>query len=185
MQLMQAWEAHYQDMLQELEHCRRLDFSPTSRIAYCFKICMDHWHKILRQVATHTFANEQEEIQFFKIVKPKYTSLIEYYTMVYHAELFKPLTSEEDLQAFWKKENARVARFNHEHASFCAYYKSGCTSMDHVYFLRCNHNCCNEKRNMLYDADDSMITSHGHLATSLLAYEMYEVYVLQQIMKTV
>jgi hypothetical protein len=145
---------------------------------------MDHWQKILRHVNAHAFANEAEEIQFFKTVKPKYTSLIEYYTMVYHAELFRP-TCEDELQAFWRKENARAARFHCEHASFCAYYKSGCTSMDQIYFMRCNHNCCNEKRNMLYDADDAMITSHGYLATSLLAYEMYEVYVLQQMTKTV
>lgn len=181
---MHAWETHYQEMLQELDHYRRLDFSNPSRIVYCFKICMDHWQKIQRYVASHTFASEAEEIQFFKIVKPKYTSLIEYYTMVYHAELFKP-SGDEERHLFWRKENARVARFNHEHAAFCAYYKSGCTSMDRVYFMRCSHNCCNEKRNMLYDADDSMIASHGHLATSLLAYEMYEVYVLQQMMKKV
>jgi hypothetical protein len=146
---------------------------------------MDHWQKIARQVSTHTFADEAEEIQFFKIVKPKYTSLIEYYTMVYHAELFKPLADEQDIEAFWKKENARVARFHREHAAFCSYYKSGCTSMDAIYFLRCDHNCCSEKRNMLYDTDDGMIASHGYLATSLLAYEMYEVYVLQQVTKNV
>jgi hypothetical protein len=179
MQLMHAWQAHYQEMLQELNHCRRLHFSAPSRTAYCFKICMDHWQKIQKHIATHTFASQTEEIHFFKIVKPKYTSLIEYYTMVYHAELFRP-PGDEELQLFWRKENARVARFHHEHAAFCSYYKSGCTSMDHVYFKRCNHNCCSEKRNMLYDADGSMIASHGYLATSLLAYEMYEVYVLQQ-----
>lgn len=183
MQLMHTWHAHYQEMLQELDHCRRLDFPSTSRIAYCFKTCMDHWHRILKHVNGHAFANEAEEIQFFKTVKPKYTSLIEYYIMVYHAELFRP-ACEDELQAFWRKENARVARFHREHASFCTYYKSGCTSMDQVYFTRCSHNCCNEKRNMLYDADDGMITSHGHLATSLLAYEMYEVYLLQQVTKT-
>lgn len=182
---MHAWEERYEEMLQELNHCRRMDFSSTSRIAYCFKICMDHWHKVARELSRYQFANEKEEIAFFKAIKPKYTSLIEYYTMVYHAELFRPSMKETGLQAFWKKENARVRRFSHEHADFCSYYKSGRTNMDHIYFLRCGFNCCDANRNMLYDTDESMITSHSHLATSLLAYDMYEVYVLQQVMKVV
>lgn len=181
---MHAWKAHYQEMLQELDHCRRSDFSSTGRIAYCFKICMDRWQSILRQLSAYAFASEAEEIQFFKTIKPKYTSLIEYYTMIYHAELFRP-AAEDELLAFWRKESARVDGFNREHAAFTAYYKSGCTSMDHIYFLRCSGNCCSGKRNMLYDREESLIASHGHLATSVLAFEMYEVYIFQQMMKKV
>ena len=89
----------------------------------------------------------------------------------------------DDALAFWKKESDKVKNFYGQHSDFCAYYKSGCTESDHLYFLRCNLNgqTCNGMK--VYDMDDDLITSHGHLVTYLLAFDMYEAYILQQARK--
>lgn len=144
---------------------------------------MDYWSKVRDMVKKFDFANDEEEIWFFKDLKPKFTALIEYYALVYHAVLFMPTLNEEDMHAFWRKENEKIRQFYSRNTAFCQYYKSGNTSLDRVYFLRSNAEGCNNCYNKLYDADPEMVTSHGHLASTLLAYDMYEAYIQQQAKK--
>jgi hypothetical protein len=180
MHLTYVCEDAYHEMLSEIYQSRRLDLSGSGRTAYCYKISIEYWTRIKDQVRQEQFADEAEEIWFFKFLKPKFTSLIEYYTMVYHAELFMPVTEEENAPAFWKKENEKASNFYRQHAAFCEYYKSGATHMDRAYFLRSECKNPASAGNKLYDTDIDMVTSHGHLATSLLAYDMYATYILQQ-----
>lgn len=183
MQFTQACEDLYQELLSEIYQCRRLDLTPSSRIAFCFKISVDYWNKLRQYIREHDFPGEADEIRFFKTIKPKFTALIEYYTLVYNAELFMPRLRTEDMHAFWKKEAEKVKNFYGQHSDFCSYYKSGCTESDRKFFLRCNlngHRCNNLK---VYDMDDDLLTSHGHLATCMLAMDMYEAYILQQVRK--
>lgn len=180
MDLTHLCEDAYHEMLSEVYQSRRQDLTSSGRTAYCYKIAVEYWTRIKDKVKKDKFANEEEEIWFFKTMKPKFTSLIEYYTMVYHAELFMPVTEEENASAFWKKEKDKANNFYRLHAAFCEYYKSGDTHFDRNYFLRSQ--CSNPLAagNKLYDTDAEMITSHGHLATSLLAYDMYSTYIAQQ-----
>lgn len=183
MQFRQACEGLYHELLSEVYQCRRLELTPSNRIAFCFKISVDYWNKLRQQVKQRGFATDEEEIWFFKTIKPKFTALIEYYTLVYNAELFMPRLRIEDAQAFWRKEADKVKNFYAQHADFCSYYKNGRTESDHLYFLRANVNGykCNGMK--VYDMDDDLITSHGHLVTCLLAFDMYEAYILQQARK--
>ncbi|HYF29890.1 MAG TPA: RteC domain-containing protein [Chitinophagaceae bacterium] len=179
-QFKQSCEELYQELLSEVYQCRRLNLSPTSRIAYCFKLSVEYWNKLRHQVKQHPFNCDEEEIWFFKTMKPKFTALIEYYTMIYNAELFMPRLKTEEIKSFWKKESDKVKNFYYQYADFCEYYKSGAAHNDHCYFLRSNAGGakCNNK---VYEIDEDLITSHGHLATFLLAYDMYDTYILQQL----
>ncbi len=180
MPLKSACEELYQEMLSEVYTSRRLDLSSSSRVTYCFKSCVEHWNKLRELVKSQPFQDQEEEIWFFKQIKPKFTALIEYYAMVHHAELFIPTLKEADVPAFWKKETEKIQQFYHKHAAFYDYYKSGQTYMDSAYFLRSNEEDRNADFNKLYDPDACMATSHSNLATSLLAYDMYEAYITQQ-----
>jgi hypothetical protein len=131
----------------------------------------------------YQFLNDEEEIWFFKIIKPKFTALIEYYTLVYHAELFMPSLKEDDTHTFWKKEKEKIKKFYRQHTEFCEYYKSGDTSMDYIYFLKKNAEDCKHCFNKLYDTDSSMATTHGNTVSALMAYDMYDAYIMQQVKK--
>lgn len=183
MHLKTVCEDVYHDMLSEIYLSRQMDLTGNGRTAHCYKISMEFWTRIKEIVKQNPFADEAEEIWFFKVMKPKYTSLIEYYTMVYHAELFMPVSEEENGPAFWKKEHDKVSSFYKNNTCFCDYYKSGETKKDRDYFLRSQ--CANpqETMNKLYDTDHEFVTSHGYLATSLLAFDMYSAYSLQQAKK--
>jgi hypothetical protein len=183
MQLKPVCEEIYQEMVSEVYVSRQIDLSATSRVTYCFKVCMDYWNRLKEQLRSYTFASEEEEIWFFKSLKPKFTSLIEYYTFVYHGLLFMPALAEDDMQAFWNKEKDKIKQFYSKNAAFCQYYKSGNTSLDQLYFLRSNAIDCLNCYNKLYDTDAQMVTTHGHLVSTLLAYDMYDAYLQQEAKK--
>ena len=181
MQLKHVCEEMYREMMCEIKNTCEMGLSPTSHIAYCFKVSVEYWSKLRVHVKTQLFTSEAEEIWFFKSMKPAFTALIEYYTMTYHAELFMPVLKEDDVHAFWKRETDKIRKFYRQHSVFCEYYKSGRTSMDHIYFLRCNIKDYSSSFSKLYDTDEEMITSHGHLATSLLACDMYESFIMEKV----
>lgn len=183
MQLKPVCEEIYQEMVSEVYVSRQIDLSATSRVTYCFKVCMDYWNRLKEQLRSYTFANEEEEIWFYKSLKPKFTSLIEYYTFVYHALLFMPSLGEDDMQVFWNKEKDKIEQFYSKNAAFCQYYKSGNTSQDQMYFLRSNAIDCFNCHNKLYDTDAEMVTTHGHLVSTLLALDMYDAYIQQEAKK--
>jgi hypothetical protein len=183
MPLQPVCEEKYQEMLSEIYQSRRLDLCPATRIAYCFKLSVEYWTRLNDCVKASQFTDSEEEIWFFKTMKPRFTSLIEYYTLIYHAELFMPSLSETETNAFWKKENEKAKKFYRQYSDFCKYYKAGRTDMDHVYFLRHDLKPSGTYGNRLYDTDPEMVAPYGHLATSLLAYDMYATYILQQVNK--
>lgn len=170
-------------MVSEVYASQHPDLSPATRVTYCFTICMDYWNKLKDLMRQYKFENDEEEIWFFKVIKPKFTALLEYYTLVHHAELFMPALHDENAHIFWKKETEKIRKFYRQHLDFCDYYKSGSTGMDYIYFLRKNAEDCKDCRNKLYDTEDNLITSHSHLVSSLLAYDMYDAYIEQQVKK--
>jgi len=183
MQLKPACEALYHDMVSEIYASQHPDLSPASRVTLCFKICTDYWNRLKELMKDHNFEDDDEEIWFFKHIKPKFTALIEYYTLVYHAELFMSSLNEESLDAFWKKEKEKVKKFYCAHEPFCEYYKNNETCMDYIYFLRKHAEDCKECYNKLFDTDHQFITTHSNTVSSMLAYDMYEVYIMQQMKK--
>lgn len=183
MQLKPACEELYHNMVSEIYSSQQPELSPAGRITMCFKICMDHWGRLKELMKDYSFADDEEEIWFFKVIKPKFTALIEYYTLVYHAELFMPSLTEDNTHAFWRKEKEKINRFYLQQEAFCEYYKSGDTCMDYIYFLRKHAEGCRNCFNKLYDTDNSLVTAYSNTISSMLAYDMYDEYIMQQVKK--
>jgi len=75
----------------EVDQCRKDEKKTLADIAECcFQSCIKYWDILRGEVATYTFPDEDEEVNFFKNIKPLFTSQAEYYTLLYHAEMFKP-----------------------------------------------------------------------------------------------
>ncbi len=73
----------YQKLLIDIEKCRRNSVSEIEQIECSFKISINYWEDIKKQLVGYVFENKHEEINFYKSIKPKFTSYIEYFTMVY------------------------------------------------------------------------------------------------------
>ena len=166
-------------MLQELKDTNREGLSAIKEIERCFQICYTYWSQIRRQVIGFHFKQIEEEIRFFKTLKPLFTSQMEYYNLLYYVQVFQPQQGEEERTLFSQREKERLPRFIETNKEFYAYYKKGCTHLDRKYFVR-PPGTTNTAPAPGHDGDDQTATSHDPLITTLLSLEKF----LQYLQKT-
>lgn len=144
------------------------------QIESCYEISDRYWTTAKQKLIKFEFHSKQEEIFFFKKIKPAFTSEIEYFKLLYNLEVV--ITSDKQIDKFLLLERKRLQRFINHNSDFYAYYKDDRSDLDETYFLRAN-NKSNHKSNLRpYDNEKRARTSHDHLVAAIKALEKYEKY---------
>ncbi len=86
--------------------------------------------------STVSFPGEAEEIRFFKEIKPRFFSLLIYYSNVYNIEMRMPVGSTDDKRNHLVRTQEKIRNFFDMNLELYGYYRSGSTHLDHIYFLR-------------------------------------------------
>jgi len=143
-------------------------------------ICFFGWEGV--KSLGKNYKTDQEEIDFFRNIKPAFTCLIDYYSLVKEALLHAPV--EPLLKwAYWNKELGRYARFCDRHQGFIDYYERGDHENDRQYFLT-GFYVPNEKGNTdLLDTDSDWRTNGDSLIARLKALIHYREFVTANIRK--
>lgn len=129
----------------------------------------------------YNFQDNEEEIDFFKNIKPLILSKLIYYNDIYTLELRKPNGSKEVLKEYYKKKQMAITEFCNANLDFYQYYRSKATHLDKYYFLRGHenyqlcHNCG------MFDKDPLFSTCCDHRVAKMLAYDMLEIYLQQRL----
>lgn len=133
----QRCEELYARLLDEIKASREKTMCVKSHIEECFLIC-NHYKAVVRhELSSYIFETLDEEVNFFRNIMPLFNSEAEFYSLYYHAELFKAeVTDPVRLQYFWERESIRLEKFITENREFYAYYRSGCTEKDAFFFAR-------------------------------------------------
>ncbi len=129
----------------------------------------------------YTFQDANEEILFFKDIKPFILSKLIYFNDIYLLGLRKPNGSKEVLKEYYKKKQTAITEFCNANLDFYQYYRSKATHLDRYYFLREHenyklcHNCG------MFDKDPLFSTCCDHRVAKMLAYDMLEIYLQQRL----
>ena len=110
-------------------------------IEECFNICNHAVMTLHDLVKEKGFADHQEEIQFFKELKPKFTSLLRYYILLYNHHLFKPAECNECAQ--YLERSLHVLKRSDDNPGGFFTNESGSDHFDQQYFIRKDENCIN------------------------------------------
>jgi len=167
----------YQMMMADIDLVGKKGLTEVEVIECCFQVANTYWVRLREKLANYVFENNKEEIEFFKTIKPKFTSEIEYYNLLYHTQIFKPEYDPIEIMKFWTREADRLNRFIEDNKLFYEYYKARDCTNDEIYFLRANNDLSNLKESKVYDLDSRAATSHDHLIATILALQRYEKYV--------
>src|ERR1700722_7206859 len=114
----------YEGLVRDINAILKTSSSDKEKMESCFRSGIDHWNKLKEKIKREGFASEEEEIHFFKNVKPRFTGEIEYYTQRYHAILFLPETDKQSQINFWEGELGRLDKFFGSYHEFFQYYHS-------------------------------------------------------------
>lgn len=166
----------YQQLQSDLEDCTHSKLSCNKIVESCFGIAVEKWIELREKLAGCQFVSEQKEIEFFKIIKPKFTLEIEYYNLVYHSSLFRPEEPEAVLH-FWGREFGRLRRFKAENKLFLHGYQGSQNKHVPFFFLRKYYNSGNATNARIYTGDIDTCSNGDVLTASFLALHRYKTYV--------
>jgi hypothetical protein len=137
----------------------------------------------LKKAATKTnFKSKSEEIQFFKEVKPLFTSKLIYFNLVYRIEMKKPNGGNKILKKYYNNELLKLKAFFDNELEFYQYFRSGSTYLDYKYFLRGEFDIKLALDSYYFESDKSFATSHDFKVATILANDLIELYLENQLL---
>jgi len=168
----------YKQMQAELKTCQERGLDPEKEMEISFQVCTLFWLRLKNLLTTYEFRSKQEEIRFFKYGKQRFTSLMEYYSLVYHALMFMPPEhTGEAVTKFWKRQAKRIDNYARDHAQYYRYYKECKTEKDHIYFIRSRP--LGERAPQF--TDKHYATGIDKIFTKFMALEQYKIYAEEKI----
>ena len=127
-------------------------------------------------IVNHPFSNKEEEIYFFKHIKPEVLSRLLYFTEIYNTEMRKPHGSIEVLKKYYNDRLDELTSYFESNLDFYQYYRSKATHLDSHYFVRGHIDFKLCPNCIPYDRDPEFSTCYDHKAAQILANDMLCIY---------
>jgi RteC protein len=135
-------------------------------------LCRKAMAKLKNNVSGYSFENSEEEIHFFKTVKPQFYSKYIYFISVYNFIIQQPLGGDEILKEYINFQLIDLKRFFDHNQAFYQYYRSGSTQMDEVYYIRGGFDVQAELED--FEEDELYSTSHDYKLSKIIANEKFQ-----------
>ena len=131
-------------------------------------------------ISTYTFQSEAEEIEFFKIIKPRLCHRLIYYRKVSNIEMNRPVGVESQRE-YLQEEIKAINRYNSKRSDFVRYYRSGMTHLDASYYLRNSVDTALYLESFYYERDPSFSTCCDFKVARILANDLLIQYLSKEL----
>jgi hypothetical protein len=172
-------ERLYHALEKELYVVSHQTTSESERLRAAVKLCRKAMSILKRFISSYFFSTIDEEIHFFKEIKPLFYGQYIYYISVYNFQIKKPVGSKDDLSLYIASELDTLKRFFDQNQSFFQYYRMRGSHFDNFYFTRCGLDLCADLED--YQSDEMFSTSHDYKLSKIIANERYQEYLNHQI----
>jgi hypothetical protein len=129
----------------------------------------------------YQFSTEDEEICFFKEVKPELLSYLLYFNQIYNIELKQPNGSDYIQKDYYEKELESLTHFFNHNLDFYQYYRSHCTYFDKFYFVRGNTNLQLCVDSTQFVIDPLFSTGYDLKVAKIISNEMLRIFLNKKI----
>ncbi|WP_338378740.1 RteC domain-containing protein [uncultured Flavobacterium sp.] len=167
----------------QLEIIYKVDDKPIVRAKKAIKATINTFEELKTFVLKYGFKSKEEEIEFFKKIKPKVASKLIYYNEIYNIEINKPSGSNKAIKKYYTKEQTKLKDFYYSNKEFYKYYRSGSNSLDKKYFLRRKHDIRLTLDSFYFQSDYSFATSHDYKVAQIVAHQALEEYLESKLKK--
>ena len=132
-------------------------------------------------VITHDFDCWENEITFFKKLKPKFIAKFIYCSKVISLLSSLPHSGTKLKKSIYEAELESLRYFSVENREFISYWRRNATYMDLKYFLRFKYDLDVKLAPDVHSYDERFSTSHDHLISQIIAHDQYEMFLAEQI----
>lgn len=139
------------------------------------------YDQLRKLTVDHIFSSTEEEIYFFKELKPNILGRYLYFSKVYRIESQCPSGSNDVIKEYLNDELGGLTYFFRRNLELYQYYRSKATTYDTYYFIRGKADirlCCDSFQ---CDRDPMFSTGYDHKIAKILANEMLQIYLNKRI----
>ncbi len=139
--------------------------------------------EVKKYVLNRGFKNIGEEIHFFKYQKPTIVSKLIYYNAIYKIETKKPYGSKP-IKKYLNDELRKLKRYFDNNLEFYKYYRTNNSLIDDKLFVRGKYDIKLSLDTFYFEADHSFSTSHDYKVAKIIANDLIQVYLEDQLHNT-
>lgn len=177
----------YQELISEFETNLDSLESCTDDILYKAEHGITKTEKCIKQlrrkVVEKGFTSKNEEISFFKHIKPQIFSRLIYYVKLFNIESKRPRSSSKFQVKYLNNHINKLQVFFNDNLEFYHYYRRGATTLDEEYFIRGKSDLRLPTESYHFFIDEQFSTCQDTTVATIMAYDMLIVYLQQEIEK--
>lgn len=121
-------------------------------------------------VYRYEFIDKEEEVRFFKEIKPVFISQYYYYDKIFSIKMDEPFCGSDSLRAYYFTELDSLQQFVKANIEFYKYCLSNSTYLDEKYFT------CSDYSNNGPDVDTRFSTGYDNTLAKIIAWQMVKEY---------
>lgn len=134
-----------------------------------------------KNISKNNFKSQNEEIKFFKEVKPQFFSKLIFYSKVLTIETKRPKGTDTTKRKYLLNELDNLNRYFDDNLEFYQYYRTGATFLDEKLFLRGKSDLRISFGTFFYTSDHNFNTTHDFKVSKILANDLLEIYLKEQL----
>ena len=173
--------SHYEEMNKKLTEINLNEIHEIQKLKRASYEILRYLMELKEFILEKGFENKEEEIHFFKNIKPKFLSKLIFHHKAFEIVSHVPFSSVMEIKSFYLKELDKINAYLHDNNEFYSYYRAHSALFDDVYFLR------KEPESWLllnfddYETDLNFTTIYDHKLSKIIAFESLAEYIKEAI----
>ena len=155
------------DILQRLKNSSRTILNSISRLK--------------NFIASYNFIDINDEINFFKNIKPEFSSKLIFYQKAYKLQLYLPIGHVQDIKNYYLKELQKISEYLSDNKELLSYYRSNSTLFDEIYFVRKKSDSWLLLSLDDYETDLEFTTFYDHKISKIIAFDFLSEFINESI----
>jgi hypothetical protein len=164
----------------KIEQIECSEISMITKSLEASRILAEAYNQLKTFILSNTFQSEEEEILFFKEIKPRLCFRLIYYRKLYNIEMDRPTGIEKQREYLNDLLNS-INRYNCKRLDFIRYYHSGSSIFDSLYFLRGQADTEQYMETFSHEFDLNFSTNCDFKVAKILANDMLSDYLTREI----
>lgn len=144
-------------------------------------VCLEHVRLLRRHLKTIRNIPKEQEIHFFKHIKPQFVSEYYFNVMVYRLHYAWPMGDTKTQQHYLEEGLLQLKLFFEKNLHFCCYYRTNSAYLDNIYFVRGQHDIEPCPDHLLCGTDPGFHTPRDLMQAQILANDQYQHYLQDQL----
>jgi hypothetical protein len=164
----------------EIERIEHTEISSMTKSLEASRVLREAYSQLKAFVLSYAFPSEEEEILFFKEIKPRLCFRIIYYRKLYNIEMDRPAGTEKQREYLNDLLNG-INKYNSKRLDFIRYYRSGSSHFDSLYFLRGQIDTEQYMETFSHEFDPNFTTNCDFKVAKILSNDMLSDYLAREI----